>query len=90
TLDFGKVMLNKTSNKTTTLTVTGETGMNVLLSTSGPTLVTTEIKKDETLVSGATELGAGENTFTLNLAYTPIKVEDDLSATLTVTATYTD
>lgn len=86
TVDFGTVMLGRTSTATVPLTVGGEQGFNILLTaqTSGntPNLDISGLKK--------ITLGETDSTVDMILAYKPTTAGEVLNETLTVTATYAD
>ncbi|MGL5050563.1 MAG: hypothetical protein ACRC6E_08020 [Fusobacteriaceae bacterium] len=81
-VDFGVVMVGKTSTAVVELTPKGESGANVSLVAKSSTPL---------VVPTLTDAGVVGKTSDMQLVYTPTKLEDTLSeASVTVTATYTD
>lgn len=85
-VDFGTVMLGKTATTSVGLSVGGEKDFKVKLSTNEiANVVVTGLENAVTLVSSdATQ------EVPMTLAYTPTAAGEGLTATLTVTASYTD
>ncbi|MEG0237343.1 hypothetical protein [Cetobacterium sp.] len=85
-VDFGTVMLGKTATTSVGLIVGGEKDFKVQLSTNEiANVVVTGLENAVTLVSSDTT-----QEVPMTLAYTPTATGEELTTTLTVTASYTD
>lgn len=87
-VDFGTVMLGKTATSSVGLTVGGEKDFKVQLSTNADNITNITVTGLEDKVSLTSSTTTVEVPMTL--AYTPTAAEEELNATLTVTATYAD
>lgn len=86
TVDFGTVLLGRTSTADVVLVLNGEKDFNV-------EFVATDLTAKKVKISGLDKVKlTGENQdITMNLVYTPTATTDNLeNTTLTVTATYAD
>lgn len=86
TVDFGTVLLGRTSTADVVLVLNGEKDFNV-------EFVATDLTAKKVEISGLDKVKlTGENQdITMNLVYTPTATTDNLeNTTLTVTATYAD
>ncbi|MGL5230184.1 MAG: hypothetical protein ACRC8F_05125 [Cetobacterium sp.] len=85
-VDFGTVMIGKTASTSLDLILGGEKDFKVQLSADDiPNVVITGLENSVTIADSA----ATQNV-PMTLAYTPTEAGEELNATLTVTAAYTD
>ncbi|MGL5780518.1 hypothetical protein [Cetobacterium sp.] len=85
-VDFGTVMIGKTASTSLDLILGGEKDFKVQLSAADiPNVVITGLENSVTIADSA----ATQNV-PMTLAYTPTEAGEELNATLTVTAAYTD